>query len=558
MPRTGLLRRPNLGGLVVALLFWWWSLAPLLLPRGWQAQALVSGVCVAVGYLIGTVIGAVVHRILARLDRRPSDAARRGTWRAFGVLAIVLVVVGLIRWTPRQNDHRDLIGLAHISASAIVPMVIVTLIATALLAVIGRLVWAAVRWLQRVLARLLPGRVATAIAVVLALLIGNWALSSAGSRMHSWANTTWGALEDDTDPDVTQPSASEVSGSPDSLVPWTDLGLQGRRFVAGATTADELTQFNGARWDGTLPIRVYAGLRSGDTAAARADVAVRELERTGAFDRKALVVWTVTGTGWVDPDAARAFEQMYSGNSAIVSQQYSFLPSWMSTLVDGPVARDAGSALFDAVYRRWAELPESGRPKLYVFGLSLGSYGGEAAFTGTNATTSIANMVARTDGVMFVGPTNGNQLWNQLTDERDAGSPAWRPVVDGGETVYFANQLAELRDDPGAAWESPRVLYLQHPTDPVTFWNWQTMWSEPEWIQGELGRGVARDASWVPFVTWAQLVADLSAGFGADPGFGHDYTDAYVAAWAAIAPPDGWTAADTDRLEAFLGEISDR
>jgi uncharacterized membrane protein len=71
-------------------------------------------------------------------------------------------------------------------------------------------------------------------------------------------------------------------------------------------------------------------------------------------------------------------------------------------------------------------------------------------------------------------------------------------------------------------------------------------------LEGETGKGVAEQASWFPFVTFAQLVADLSAGFGAEPGFGHDYTDAYVAAWAAVAPPDGWTSDDTTRVETFL------
>lgn len=60
-------------------------------------------------------------------------------------------------------------------------------------------------------------------------------------------------------------------------------------------------------------------------------------------------------------------------------------------------------------------------------------------------------------------------------------------------------------------------------------------------------------ASWFPFVTWAQGVVDLFDGFAAGPGFGHDFSHAFVAGWAALAAPDGWTAADTIRLEAFLG-----
>ena len=43
---------------------------------------------------------------------------------------------------------------------------------------------------------------------------------------------------------------------------------------------------------------------SADTVQERADLAVEELERTGAFDREIVVVATSTGTGWIDPDAA--------------------------------------------------------------------------------------------------------------------------------------------------------------------------------------------------------------------------------------------------------------
>jgi uncharacterized membrane protein len=36
--RGWLLRRPTFGGLAVALVFWWWSLQPSMLPRSPSAQ----------------------------------------------------------------------------------------------------------------------------------------------------------------------------------------------------------------------------------------------------------------------------------------------------------------------------------------------------------------------------------------------------------------------------------------------------------------------------------------------------------------------------------------
>ncbi len=68
---------------------------------------------------------------------------------------------------------------------------------------------------------------------------------------------------------------------------------------------------------------------------------MRELERTGAFDRTVLAVMTSTGTGWIDPQTADALEFLHNGDTAEVSMQYSFLPSWISFLVDRSKAADA-------------------------------------------------------------------------------------------------------------------------------------------------------------------------------------------------------------------------
>jgi hypothetical protein len=46
----------------------------------------------------------------------------------------------------------------------------------------------------------------------------------------------------------------------------------------------------------------------GDPGKERVELAIRELERTRAQEREILAVVTVTGTGWVDPDAAETVE----------------------------------------------------------------------------------------------------------------------------------------------------------------------------------------------------------------------------------------------------------
>jgi uncharacterized membrane protein len=119
-----------------------------------------------------------------------------------------------------------------------------------------------------------------------------------------------------------------------------------------------------------------AGTVSAKDVEGRAELAVADLERAGGFDRANLLVATTTGSGWLDAGAIDSFEYLTGGDSAVVAMQYSSLPSWLSYLVDQQKAREAGRQLFDAVYDHWSKLPPADRPRLFVFGLSLGSFGG--------------------------------------------------------------------------------------------------------------------------------------------------------------------------------------
>ena len=76
----------------------------------------------------------------------------------------------------------------------------------------------------------------------------------------------------------------------------------------------------------------------------RAELAVEDLERAGGFDRANLLVATTTGSGWLDAGAIDSFEYLTGGDSAIVAMQYSYLPSWISFLVDQEKAREAGAS----------------------------------------------------------------------------------------------------------------------------------------------------------------------------------------------------------------------
>ena len=80
----------------------------------------------------------------------------------------------------------------------------------------------------------------------------------------------------------------------------------------------------------TNPVRAYVGLESAPSEQERVDLAMRELERTGAFDRSWLMVASPTGTGYVNYAAASILEFLTRGDCASVAMQYSARPSPLS------------------------------------------------------------------------------------------------------------------------------------------------------------------------------------------------------------------------------------
>ena len=356
-------------------------------------------------------------------------------------------------------------------------------------------------------------------------------------------NKTFSGVNDELDPNHPAPTTTLRSGGPGSLASWESLGHQGRIFIRGGPTVAQLTAFNNA--PAVEPIRAYAGLHSANGIRATAELAAQELEREGGLTRKVIAVATTTGTGWINAAEADSLEYMYNGDTAIVSMQYSFLPSWLSFLVDKENARQAGQALFEAVDKRVRALPEAQRPKIVVFGESLGSFGGEAPFLSPN------NIIARTNGALFSGPTFNNTMRDDILANRDPGSPEWLPIFDDGANVRFAARAENLAR-PKTAWGQPRIAYLQHASDPIAWWNPDLLFSEPDWLREPRGYDVSTDMRWIPVVTFLQVSADMAVAVDVPDGHGHRYVKDVVNAWAAVMQPPGWTPEKTEKLRSMV------
>jgi uncharacterized membrane protein len=386
--------------------------------------------------------------------------------------------------------------------------------------------------------------VGTAIVVVLAITLINGVLVrgffAGANRVFQPQNTT-------TRAGIVQPQQPERSGSPASFASWDTLGFQGRNFVATGPHADELTRLNGR--PAKEPIRVYVGLNTADTDESRVAVLLSELERTGAFDRKLLVIIPTTGTGWINPIAARALEMMYNGDTALVGSQYSFLPSWISFLGDKEKSMRSGRMMIEAIHERWAQLPPEHRPKLVLYGESLGSMAGQGAF---GWLPDVAQMGF--SSVLWVGPPNASPIWSGLIARRDPGTTEVQPRYDNGRTVRFsqATDANEIHDDTMTPWQGTKVLFLQHASDPIVWWSKDLLFTRPDWLKEPPGRDRTASMRWYPIITFWQVAADMTNASSVPGGHGHNYGDFVLDGWAAVAPPDGWTQHDTERIRIAL------
>lgn len=528
-------------GTAVGLVFVWFSLTPSLLPRGPLFQGLVSGAAGATGYGIG-VFGVWLVRYMRSVETSPR--APKWAWLSLLVIGVIGQVLMIIYFHVWQDEIRDFMGVPRLTFWDHPLTAVLSLVVLFAFVEVGQLIRRLVRYLDLKLDRFLPPRVSAVVVVALLLALSIALLNGVVVRVAmSTINRTFAAVNDETDPDFAAPTSVLRSGGPQSLASWESLGHQGRVFVSAGPTVQQLSRFSGK--PAVEPIRAYAGLHSADGIKATAALAARELQRTGGLNRAVVAVATTTGTGWINEAEASALEYMYNGNTAIVSMQYSFLPSWLSFLVDQENARQAGQALFEAVDALVRAMPEDKRPKLVVFGESLGSFGGEAPFLSLN------NLVARTDGALFSGPTFKNTIWTTLTRERDAGSPEWLPIYDDGQNVRFVAK-AENLNRPDAQWGHPRAVYLQHASDPISWWTPDLLFAKPDWLREPRGYDVSRRMEWIPVVTFLQVSADMAVAVDVPDGHGHVYVQNVADAWAAVLQPPGWTPEMTAKLRPML------
>ena len=521
-------------GVIAALAMYAVSVSPSLMARSWAWHAVASGILVACGYVAGVVVQNVAQLVirLTGLTISASEPVELGFRIGIGALFALWWIYAVIQSYRRARKAAALVNMPgetfgeYLLGTA--GAVVVSWMLLRIVGALNRLCWMLIASLDAHMPR--PAAIVVSMVILFAImffLTSKVILRGGIGFFRRKAEQ----LNMRTARGIYQPVVPERSASPASPVTWESVGGQGRVFLGRGPSRRDIAQVCGGV--AMEPIRVYSGMPTGGSGIEQAAATVvAELHRTGAFDRAVILIAASTGSGWVDEWQVQPLEFLTRGNCATASLQYSYVPSALNWLTGLEPAQEASAALFAAVRAELDLMDEADRPALFVCGESLGAFASQSVFE------SFEDVLARVDGALWVGTPSFTPMHAALTAARHKGSPEVAPVVHNARRVRFVNEPSDLRTDlygrELGPWGFPRVVYAQHPSDPVVWWTNKLIWTQPDWLRERAGRDVSLNVEFTRFATYIQVLADLPVAGTAPGGHGHTYHEELIPLWRGI------------------------
>jgi uncharacterized membrane protein len=328
--------------------------------------------------------------------------------------------------------------------------------------------------------------------------------------------------------------APTVSGSAQSVVPWETLGREGRRHAVAGVRPESVANRPAGVPDLSIPavmneparatpVQVYIGLDSAPTATARVELALAEMDRTRAWDRSLIMLVSPTGTGYVNYCATAAVQYLTRGDCAIVTLQYSKRPSPLSLgKIKG--AREQNRLLWLRIVQRLRDRPPDRRPRVVLFGESLGAHTSQDVFIHWG---TLGPQALGIDRALWIGTPYASR-WRQEVTGPD------RSDVDAG-LVAVINDFRQIESMPADRRNRLRYVLLSHDNDGVTKFGADLIASRPSWLNGDRSaveeiagaspRGIHPSMRWRPLTTFVQLLVDMKNAQipGAYRPWAHDY-----------------------------------
>lgn len=318
---------------------------------------------------------------------------------------------------------------------------------------------------------------------------------------------------------ATAPDIPEITGSPASGRSWADQSREGRRWLSMVLRPDTIGAIMGE--PAQQPIRVYASLQSATTKEGRAQVLLDEIDRTRALERPYVVLWSPTGSGYVNYVACETFEYLTRGNCASVCIQYSVLPSSLS-LTDVKLGTDQTRMVFAGISQRLAAMPPEKRPRVFLFGESLGSQVSEEMFEGMGV---FGPESLGLDAGLWIGTPDATKWRQQIWGDRSVSDV---PGVGPGD-MYLPRWVGDWTGLPADQRARVRYLLLQNGDDPIPKFWLEPLYRRPAWLGpwGKRPPGSPKHTIWWPVTTFFATFIDMLNALAPTPGVfvegGHDY-----------------------------------
>lgn len=545
-------------GIFAAEIATWAAVSPSLLPRPWWVTAANVAIGQAAGHFTATTAAFITKRGLRYIGKRPQDrvgpTTRSRTHLALGAVTLLMGVRSL----RNQSEQAKLVNKYNERGPQSAALgIAIGILGYGSLLVIGEAAQLTVTQLSRQAQRWLPRWLAWPLAgSTVGYLMTLFSDRMLWRRFIHDASMQALQLNKLVYPGSVMPWEPERSGSPWSLEPWTAVGSQGRAFLDRGPRAHDIKDVMLCS-DAHEPIRIFIGLVQGRGPIAAAQQALAELERTGAFRRDTIVIEMPAGSGWINNYSVSAYEFLTHGDCATVTLQFSYLPSVFCYVVDRKAPINAARELIAAVQSRINDMPEDNRPKLYFAGESLGCYGIVENYR------DLEELLAACDGAVFTGPPRMTAFTRRLARSRDRGSLERLPLIDAGQHVRFASTPEHMEHDAFGneyqRWQRPRVVFGQHASDAIVWWDRRLIFMRPDWIQEPTPRTLYADTfrrlPWVPFITFWQVALDQLNSLNVPGGHGHNYFEETFWYWDSVLGSQARTQLTpelSERMRAFV------
>jgi uncharacterized membrane protein len=398
------------------------------------------------------------------------------------------------------------------------------------------------RLLGSVGSRVLPGSEATwrragHLVAAGAVVAGTHAVWTKGMRGIEAGTSKFDDGMDESAPGLwTGPT---VSGDPSSLVAWETMGREGRRHVVAIVRPEPLVDrpaevVGKARPELSIatvmqepakatPIAIFIGLDSAASATDRVDLALAEMDRTDAWSRSMIMLISPTGTGYVNYVATSSAHYLTRGDIATVTLQYSKRPSPLSLGKIGQ-AKEQNRLLWLQILERVRLMPPEKRPRVVVFGESLGAHTSQAPFQGWG---TLGPESLGIDRALWIGTPASSGWMKEVTGpDRIGVNKSLVAVVNDYEEFVALGDEARART---------RFVLLSHDNDGVTKFNSDLATRRPVWlgpnrpveqeVPGRSPRGIPASMRWRPVTTFFQSLVDMKNAQipGAYKAWAHDY-----------------------------------